>query len=217
MYLLLKNGWVFQPARLIYQKVDPGDTTRFPSWNGAFSCRNIRFRWARSRTWGGDWGHENPNEFSRSFDVFFYWKTHPTPKKIRPDEMEVRSIFQKWCRSVLVATAVCLWLFGVTSWFKCTRAEGRTLYVYWIFHKSQDYGRWAVIKTLRICCIWGIILPSYNIGTSESLADIIHSCHLSGDQFTLVKLLHPPRWKMLRYREPTHLSKCPKFLAIWCR
>ena len=213
---------------LIYQKVDPSDTTKLgflPGMGPFLAETSASGGQDRGRTRGGWWrGHENPNEFSRSFDVVFllraYWK-NTSHQHILPQK---KTAGWNWGYTVYFPKVVersvdwslllfCLWLFGVTSWFKCTRAERRTLYLYWIFQKSQDYGRWAVIKTLLLCCIWGfIILPSYNIGTSESLADIIHSYHLSGDQFNPGEAwaydhIHPDE----KVEVPTHLSSDPKF------
>ena len=175
LYLQFRK-WVGFPASYVNlsegkSKWNPPSWVSFLEWG---IVAETRFRWARSRT-HGSYGHGGDGDTKirmnrRSFDVFFncelIGKTHPTPKKIKGRmKWRLYLYFPKVVeRYTVIASAVCLWLFGVTSWFKCTRAEGRTLYLYWIFQTSQDYGRWAVIKTLLICCIWGIILPSYNIG-----------------------------------------------------
>ena len=65
---------VFQPARLIYQRVNPSDTTKLGFLPGIGACFLPKHPLQVGKLEDlreGMGGHENPNEFSRSFEVVF--------------------------------------------------------------------------------------------------------------------------------------------------
>lgn len=125
-------------------------------------------------------------EFRKFFDVFFiasYWKNSPPQNsmKLRFDVFSFRHQVQN---------AMSAFRENTLSVLNFPEIPGLRLVS---SHQNPAY----------LLYIWGIILPSYNIGTSESLADIIHNYHLSSDHFTLVKLefmITSTQIKKLRYR-----------------